>query len=75
MPWWGPGAKPIASPELYNLSTDVAEKNNVAAQHPERVSEMMALVEQTREKLGEYMVRGSEQRADRHAFLRSADTQ
>ncbi|WP_244651437.1 MULTISPECIES: sulfatase [unclassified Lentimonas] len=66
MPWWSTAAgkaKPIASPELYNLSTDPAEKNNVAAQHPERVSEMMAMADQTREKLGEYMERGSEQRA------------
>ena len=65
MPWWSTAAgkaKPIAAPELYNLSTDVSEKNNVASQNPERVSEMMALAEQTREKLGEYMERGSEQR-------------
>ena len=63
MPWWSTAkAKPIATPELYNLSTDVAEANDVAAEHPERVSEMIALAEATREKLGEYMERGSEQR-------------
>jgi arylsulfatase A-like enzyme len=66
MPWWGllaGKAKPIATPELYNLKDDVSESNDVAAQYPERVSEMMVLAEQTREKLGEYMQRGSEQRA------------
>jgi arylsulfatase A-like enzyme len=55
--------KDIATPELYNLATDKGEKNNVAAQHPERVSEMMALAEQTRLKLGEFGEHGSEQRA------------
>ncbi len=65
MPWWSTAAgkaKPIATPELYNLKTDLAEANDVAAQHPERVSEMLALAEETRAKLGEYMERGSEQR-------------
>ena len=52
-----------------HLSTDPAEHNNVAAEHPERVSEMMALAEQTREELGEYMKRGSEQRATGTLFL------
>ncbi|MGJ8639216.1 MAG: sulfatase family protein [Opitutaceae bacterium] len=65
MPWWSTAAgkaKPIATPKLYNLKTDVAEANDVAAQYPERVSEMIALVEEARSKLGEYMERGSEQR-------------
>jgi hypothetical protein len=65
MPWWSTAAgkaKPISTPQLYNLSTDVGEKVDVAAQYPEKVSEMMALADQTRLKLGEYMERGSEQR-------------
>jgi arylsulfatase A-like enzyme len=53
----------IATPQLYNLATDQGEKNDVAAQYPERVAEMMALVEATRLKLGEFGQRGSEQRA------------
>lgn len=66
MPWWSTAAgkaKPIQTPELYNLATDMAEHHDVAAQYPERVAAMMALAEQTRTKLGEYMERGSEQRA------------
>ena len=35
---------------------------DVAAQHPERVYDMMALAETTRKKLGEYGMHGSEQR-------------
>lgn len=65
MPWWstaGGKAKPISTPQLYNLSVDVGEQNDVAAQYPEKVAEMMALADQTRLKLGEYMERGSEQR-------------
>ncbi|MFC7338756.1 sulfatase [Haloferula chungangensis] len=63
IPWWAQKKqKPLEKPQLYNLETDAAEQQNLAAQHPERVKEMMALAEATREKLGEFMQRGSEQR-------------
>ena len=65
MPWWDLAAgksKPIKTPQLYNLTEDGAEENDVAGEHPERVSEMTALAEATREKLGEFGRRGSEQR-------------
>jgi len=63
IPWWAQKKqKPLQSPRLYNLDSDVAEAKDVAAQHPERVTEMMALADQTRKKLGEFMERGSEQR-------------
>lgn len=62
-PFWSMNKqKPIQTPRLYNLAKDVAEQNDVAAQHPERVAAMMELAEKTRPKLGEYMQRGSEQR-------------
>lgn len=32
-------------PQLYNLKTDAAEKNNLAAQHPEKVIELESLLE------------------------------
>lgn len=64
MPWWARHKqKPIETPRLYNLATDVAESRDVAAEHPERVDEMMQLAEETRLKLGEFMERGVEQRA------------
>ncbi|WP_390173722.1 sulfatase-like hydrolase/transferase [Novipirellula maiorica] len=63
IPWWARNKqKPIQTPELYNLAADVTETQNVANQHPERVSQMMALAEQTRLKLGEFGERGTEQR-------------
>ena len=62
-PFWSmKKQKEIIRPQLYNLATDAAEMKDVAAAHPERVGEMMALAEATRLKLGEYMKRGSEQR-------------
>ncbi len=64
LPFWAmKKQKEIESPRLYNLATDAAEQYDVAAQHPERVAELMALADATRLKLGEYGRRGSEQRA------------
>ena len=63
IPWWGRSKqKPIDTPRLFNLATEPGEKTDVAAQHPERVSQMMKLAEETRQKLGEFGERGSEQR-------------
>ena len=63
IPWWGRNKqKPIITPQLYNLATDSGEKKDVAAEYPERVSEMTALADETRRKLGEFGVRGSQQR-------------
>ncbi|MGA0853713.1 MAG: sulfatase family protein [Luteolibacter sp.] len=36
--------------ELYNLKTDLAQKHNVAAAHPERVAELKALLKKIREQ-------------------------
>lgn len=63
IPWWGRSRqKAIQKPQLYNLATDVAEERDFAAQHPERVSEMVALADETRKSLGEFGERGTEQR-------------
>jgi len=63
IPFWArKKQKPIDTPQLYNLARDVAEKKDVAAEHPERVSAMMALAGEIRLKLGEFGVRGSQQR-------------
>jgi arylsulfatase A-like enzyme len=54
-----PGAEPlkaaglqvrseITEPELYNVKTDIGEKNNVAAAHPDVVKKMMAQLEAIR---------------------------
>ena len=65
VPFWEQPArkfKPVTQPELYNINDEKAEKVNRAADFPEKVAEMTALAESTRERLGEYMQRGSEQR-------------
>ncbi len=63
IPFWArKRQKPIETARLYNLVTDVVEQTDVAAEHPERVSQLMALAEATRSKLGEFGRRGSEQR-------------
>jgi arylsulfatase A-like enzyme len=36
-------------PQLYDLTTDLAEQHNVAAEHPERVKEMMAALQKIRD--------------------------
>lgn len=40
--------KPDAPLELYDLSVDLGEENNIAAQHPEVVAEMKRIMEQAR---------------------------
>ena len=63
IPFWAKSKqKPLESSQLYHLKSDVGEKKDVAAEHPERVAEMMELAEKTRLKLGECGERGSEQR-------------
>ena len=63
LPFWAMRKQQaILEPRLYNLATDVPESKDVAAEHPEWVSGMMELADQTRLKLGEYGERGAEQR-------------
>ncbi len=35
-------------PQLYNLTEDMGERNNLAAQYPERVARLSALLEEVR---------------------------
>ncbi len=43
----------ITKPELYDLVADVGETHNVAADHPDEVSRLLALAEQSRDDLGD----------------------
>jgi arylsulfatase A-like enzyme len=47
------GSRPLAQPELYNLDTDVGETTDVAAQHPEIVARLLALLEPCRQDIGD----------------------
>lgn len=55
----------IETPELYNMSRDPGERYNVIASHPEKVKEIMVVVEKYRKELGDLNVgiaTGSENR-------------
>ena len=55
----------VEQPELYNMMRDPGEQYNVIAYHPEKVAELMQIVEQARAELGDLNVdipQGSENR-------------
>ena len=56
-PWCGWSARMVDAVEelsLYDLEADIAERHNVADQHPEVVARLMRLIEKAREDLGDY---------------------
>ena len=46
--------QPVTELELYNLESDIGERNNVAARHPEVVKRLTALANKARDELGDY---------------------
>ncbi|QDU36931.1 Arylsulfatase [Maioricimonas rarisocia] len=58
------------SPQLFNLSEDIGEATDVAADHPEVVARLQKLAEQAREELGDDGATGSGQR--RAGFVEDA---
>ena len=55
----------VESPQLYNLMRDPGEQYNVIDTHPEKVEELMQIVERARSELGDLNVgieKGSENR-------------
>jgi arylsulfatase A-like enzyme len=65
LPFWDKNAAftKLKTPVLYNLRTDPAESTDVAAKQPEVVQQILAIAANTRLELGEYMHRGTGQRA------------
>jgi len=41
---------PVQLAQLYNLANDLGENKNVAAEHPDRVQEMTAVLDRIREQ-------------------------
>lgn len=52
----------VDAPMLFNLETDVAEKKNVAAEHPEIVASLLKEADRIRAELGDVDTTGSDQR-------------
>ena len=55
--------KNLKHPVLYNLTSDPSEKNDVAQENPEVVEMILGVAKEARAELGEYLQRGSGQRA------------
>ena len=51
--------EPVTELSLFNLETDIGERDNVAAENPEVVKRLAALAESAREELGDYDRMGS----------------
>ncbi|MFC1762457.1 sulfatase [Planctomycetota bacterium] len=63
MPPWGGrlmAKQVLKSPKLINLETDIGEKKNVAAQHPEVVEALLKKAEEVRAELGDVDVKGTD---------------
>ena len=52
--YWKP-TLPLDTPELYHLEHDIGEQYDLASAYPDRVAEMLELLEAHREKLGEVL--------------------
>lgn len=52
----------LDTPMLFNLESDVGEKTNVAAQHPEILDDLLKEADRARRELGDVGVQGSDQR-------------
>ena len=50
--------EPVRDLELYNLNEDIAERRDVAENHPEKVKELLAVIEQARKDIGDFNVIG-----------------
>jgi len=64
VPWWqkGKGIGSLDRPLLYDLSTDVGERHDVASAHPDVVEKITALAEACRAELGDHDRPGSGRR-------------
>jgi len=56
---WGGNPTGKCEAALYNLETDIAEKNNVIEAHPGVAKKLMKLAEKARQDIGDYKLEGT----------------
>jgi hypothetical protein len=54
MKWRGRRIDGVNELQLFNLHKDKEEQHNVADQYPDKVDELMLMIEEAREELGDY---------------------
>ena len=54
MKWRGRKINAVNEVQLFNLKNDKEEQYNIANQHPEKVKELMILIEEGRQELGDH---------------------
>lgn len=59
MGWWARKIDAVDEVKLFNLENDKEEKYNLAAQYPDKVSELMSAIEQARLELGDKNIIGN----------------
>ncbi len=59
MGWWARKIDAVDEVKLFNMVNDKAEKYNLAAQYPDKVSELMSAIEQAQLELGDKDIIGS----------------
>ena len=64
--WWDSGLRELEAPMLFDLETDPGETNDLAAQHPEVVEQLLAKAEQIRAELGSWEQGGRDQKPIEH---------
>lgn len=60
------GIPDLEKPLLFDLSSDPAEKNDVAAQHPEVVHRLFKIAQEARGELGDWNRQGSDQKPQQY---------
>jgi len=60
--WYSRYADAVPAPQLYDIEADIGESRDVAAEHPEVVARLQALLEKGRNDIGDYDRIGAGQR-------------
>jgi arylsulfatase len=59
MGWWARKIDAVDQVKLFNMVNDKEESNNLASQYPEKITELMSVIEQARLELGDRDIIGS----------------